>query len=433
HSNNTDVSPPVYFLSLEVRNVLCFEKRQRLDLSDGNKKPSYFNIILGDNGTGKTTLLKCLAGLEPIMSRLSKVEIVGDYEDFPIYSILGYKHNLARGRKYRNELLEANFFLQKKESEILNYAYTYDSIALSSENHEDLGNLKINSYSASRKIGKGNLMGLPNNGNQINIFEGDVSLINAEEWFLQTNSIYKNAEGIIQQKAKARFDKVKQILTDLLPDVFDIRIKPIEEDFKLLVEAKTHYGWVALQQLSIGYQTMMAWIVDFAFQMFERYPKSINPLEEPAIALVDEIDLHLHPNWQRRILQYLAKYFPKTQFIVTAHSPLVVQSAPNDANVILLQRIEVPDGDDYVSISKPIRAVKGWSIEEILTDLMGLENVRSDEYVQLLKDFEEALEDDQTENASEIYKKLDALLHPQSNMRQVLKIQLSSVGGLLIK
>ncbi|QYO64652.1 ATP-binding cassette domain-containing protein [Leptolyngbya sp. 7M] len=56
--------PPVYFLSLEVERVLCFKDRQVLDLSDGNGNPAQWTVILGDNGVGKTTLLRCLAGME---------------------------------------------------------------------------------------------------------------------------------------------------------------------------------------------------------------------------------------------------------------------------------------------------------------------------------------------------------------------------------
>ena len=56
--------PPVYFLSLEVEDVLCFKDRQVLDLSDGNGNPAQWTVILGNNGVGKTTLLRCLAGME---------------------------------------------------------------------------------------------------------------------------------------------------------------------------------------------------------------------------------------------------------------------------------------------------------------------------------------------------------------------------------
>ena len=55
---------PVYFRSIEVENVLCFQSRQILDLTDVNGCPAKWTVILGDNGVGKTTLLRCLAGME---------------------------------------------------------------------------------------------------------------------------------------------------------------------------------------------------------------------------------------------------------------------------------------------------------------------------------------------------------------------------------
>ncbi len=57
--------PPAYFLSLELENVLCFKSRQKLDLSNANGFPAQWTVILGDNGVGKTTLLRSLVGMEP--------------------------------------------------------------------------------------------------------------------------------------------------------------------------------------------------------------------------------------------------------------------------------------------------------------------------------------------------------------------------------
>ena len=61
--------PPAYFIGLEVENVLCFKDSRVLDLSDKNGNPAQWTVILGDNGVGKTTLLRCLARMEPYLAR----------------------------------------------------------------------------------------------------------------------------------------------------------------------------------------------------------------------------------------------------------------------------------------------------------------------------------------------------------------------------
>jgi hypothetical protein len=134
---------------------------------------------------------------------------------------------------------------------------------------------------------------------------------------------------------------------------------------------QTPDGWIALRDLSLGYRTPLAWMVDLAARMFEAYPDSKDPLAEPAVALIDEIDLHLHPRWQRDLLGHLTKRFPKTQFIASAHSPLVVQAAP-DANIAVLRR----EGD-HVVIDQEAGSVRGWRVDQILTsDLFGLPSAR---------------------------------------------------------
>ena len=136
-----------------------------------------------------------------------------------------------------------------------------------------------------------------------------------------------------------------------------------------------------MNELSLGYRTLIAWMVDLASRLYDRYPDSTNPLAEPAVVLVDEIDLHLHPKWQRQLIGYLTERFPNTQFIVTAHSPLVVQSA-TDANIVILKR-----EDDHVVIDNDVESIRGWRVDQILTsDLFGLETARPPQIEQLLKE-----------------------------------------------
>ncbi|WP_439630930.1 AAA family ATPase [Gemmata sp.] len=169
-----------------------------------------------------------------------------------------------------------------------------------------------------------------------------------------------------------RLGKAKELLLNILPDIEDIRLATTSGPTpKPRAEFKTPYGWVQLRQLGYGYQTLITWVADLANRMAERYPDSPNPLAEPAVVLVDEIDLHLHPQWQRKLMGFLTERFPNTQFIATAHSPLVAQAAA-DANLAVLRR----EGD-HVVIDNEVDNIRNWRVDQILTsDLFGLETAR---------------------------------------------------------
>ncbi|WP_071903003.1 AAA family ATPase [Cystobacter ferrugineus] len=213
------------------------------------------------------------------------------------------------------------------------------------------------------------------------LFLEDVPLRNAEEWLLQADYAASKAAPQHGGAAQKR-DRIKQLLIDLLPEVSDLRFTPPDtSNPNARVEVQTPYGWVSMRGLSLGYRTLIAWMVDLASRLFERYPESPNPLAEPAVVLVDEIDLHLHPTWQRQLIGYLTDRFPRTQFIVTAHSPLVIQSA-TDANIVVLRR----EGD-HVVIDNDVESIRGWRVDQILTsDLFGLETARPPQLERLLKE-----------------------------------------------
>ncbi len=90
--------------------------------------------------------------------------------------------------------------------------------------------------------------------------------------------------------------------------------------------------------LSDGYQSMLAWIADLLGHAFLEHGATAQPHDLRGIVLLDEVDLHLHPHWQRRIVPLLRYLFPRVQFIVTTHSPLVV--AGIEAHEIVRLRLE---------------------------------------------------------------------------------------------
>ncbi|WNG52103.1 AAA family ATPase [Archangium minus] len=380
---------PVYFLSLSLENVRCFGPEQTLNLSDGQGRPARWTVILGNNGMGKTTLLQALTSFEPVRTALSPTT--------PLYIPRG--HIQSRRLSWyplRHQRDIAQFSASLTLGRLLtagsaggrdikmHYDLTHEGPFSAIGTYETIQSLVCYGYGATRRMGTGSLSTPKDSHPSDSLFLEDVPLRNAEEWLLQADyaaSKESHNQGSPGEATKQR-DRIKQLLLELLPEVSDMRFAPPDmRNPAARVEVQTPYGWVAMRSLSLGYRTLIAWMVDLASRLFERYPDSPNPLAEPAVVLVDEIDLHLHPTWQRQLINYLTGHFPNTQFIVTAHSPLVVQSA-TDANIVVLKQ----EGD-HVVIDNDVESIRGWRVDQILTsDLFGLETARPPQIQEFLKE-----------------------------------------------
>jgi predicted ATP-binding protein involved in virulence len=382
------MSEPVYFLNLEIENYRCFKDKQVLDLSDGNGNWKKWTVILGDNGTGKSSLLELLAGAEMKEFKIEKemyymAKLPPDLKKLILPDFDGNDKDFGTCYVGINIYWKS---LTNFTNKIEYVFYKGDLVIKDSVGDQRLKELKCFGYSANRKMGTSSLSKLLEE-NSDTLFDENARLINAEEWLLQLDYA-ASKDSDIKNFAINKRDQVKQILIHLLPDIEDIRFStPTRENLKSSVEFKTPFGWVTIQQLSLGYKTMVACMVDLAARMFERYPDSQYPLSEPAIVLVDEIDLHLHPKWQRKIFDYLSDKFPQTQFIVTAHSPLIVQSAPQDANIVLLRKEE-----GHVVIDNNLKSVQNWRLDQILTsDLFEVNSARGKEVENKLQERKELL------------------------------------------
>jgi energy-coupling factor transporter ATP-binding protein EcfA2 len=373
--------PGTYFLSLTVENVRCFGPAQTLNLSDGHGHHSQWTVILGENGLGKTTLLTCLAYFasaayafgyladrksempRPYLGEwISGVETLkrasGDGEG-RIEAVIGLSDGPRKAAEAQITLQRSGFMMNP--AVMVPQYFTFH-------------------YGASRRMPQGK--SLAQYDKRVGIFlDDDVALRDPEDWFLKADyNVRLRASDAERFASFAR--GVQGTLIDILPEVSELRIQSADEPGgSPRVEAKTPDGWVPLRRLGFGYQSQIAWLVDFASRMFERYPDSPDPLAEPAVVLVDEIDLHMHPRWQRQIIGYLTERCPNTQFIVTAHSPLVVQAAAG-ANIVLLRR----EGD-HVVIDNDREVMRNWRVDQILTsELFGLDTARPPQIEAPLKE-----------------------------------------------
>jgi len=99
------------------------------------------------------------------------------------------------------------------------------------------------------------------------------------------------------------------------------------------------------------------------------------PMFAPAIMLVDEIDLHLHPNWQQQVLGDLMRAFPGTQFIVTTHSPQVLTTVPAECIRIIKNELNPTSGQLEYWIDTPVQQTQGVSSADVLASTMAVDPV----------------------------------------------------------
>ena len=412
---------PIYFNSLELENVRCFGQRQTLDLTDEQGNPVRWNLILGDNGVGKTTLLQCLAWMRPVPIKNEEGQVVAiepalnTEEDRALDSLIrvgvdvsvALKSTLSVGKTLGaveggtiNTIVTTDFTM-KGENGLLQDRKLGDNGLPQMEgsraengvtNLQDVfrSDLTIFPYSATRRSGTLKLERGELPDPLASLFQFSTDLVDAEDILLDFD--YR-AEKSRNEQDRKRLKRIKQILATVLPDIRhedDIRIlgpavigHPTEPSG---VRFQTPYGLVPLSALSLGYQTTLTWIVDLVLRIYERYPRSQNPLSEPGIVLIDNIDLHLHPRWQRQIMKDLTDCFPAIQFIATAHSPLIAQAAEH-ANLAVLR-----EENGEVTIKRHAQSVNTWRADQILaSDLFDIPS-RSESVQKLVRERDELLD-----------------------------------------
>ena len=430
---NSAKPPPVYFSALELENVRCFGESQFLFLTDSKGNPVQWTLILGDNGVGKTTLLQCLAWMRPVRSdvkpRLVSLEsALSNEENSTLNSLIRIGSDVrakleasfsvgrtirSQDRQQDNKDVKTGIELRSKDGS-LDQAKQLKPTRLKSMEFERIfpSDLVIFAYGATRRSGTLKLEGGELSDSLASIFRSSAELYDAEDVLL--NLDYRAAKSS-SDRDKRRLQQIKQVLATVLPDVCheenihilgpEIPGSPSEPSGVLFT---TPYGAVQLSALSLGYQTTLTWIADLALRLYERYPDSSDPLSEPGIVLIDNIELHLHPRWQRRMMEDLSKCFPAIQFVATAHSPLIVQAAEG-GNVAVLREI-----NGQVAIKMHWESVNAWRADQILASALFGVPSRSREIEMLVKERNDLFDKTSREPAEDtrlslVEKKLDRL------------------------
>lgn len=189
------------------------------------------------------------------------------------------------------------------------------------------------------------------------------------------DSLFPPEEG---QFPDPQLEAVRLALSTFMPEFSNLTVRRNP----LRMEVEKNGRRLQINQLSDGEKCLMAMMGDLARRMAIANPLLQNPLEGQGVVLIDEIDLHLHPKWQRRVVSKLTQVFPHCQFLISTHSPHIITHVQPES-LFLLNMSEqgltsVPASESY-----------GKTVERILEDLMGLESTRPEEIqTQLSQVFE---------------------------------------------
>jgi predicted ATP-binding protein involved in virulence len=361
---------------LTLENIKCFEK---MSIRFGTEEqPHKWISLLGENGGGKSTILQALslmlAGYEGAIKLLNSPKGWVRNENEPAKISIRIHQDANDigqfGKEKTRTAFGYTFFVTGSQKiSIRNKVYTEPSIV---ENPDKiLSWLRENAltskgktwfaagYGAFRRLTRKSEIIVPSlqtperYTNFISQFYEDEPLAAFERWLVYLD--YRMAKN---NDKTAEHQKVLGIeaINKMLPrgNSFD----SVTSDGRILFDVKGKK--VPTIGLSDGFRSVLALAGDLVWRLLEAFPESENPLLECGVVLIDELDIHLHPTWQREIAGWLQMQFPNIQFIVATHSPLIVAGAGADA---ITYKFDF-DGDK--SVKNEVKDLAFLSVENIL-------------------------------------------------------------------
>ncbi|MBC1195860.1 AAA family ATPase [Microcystis aeruginosa BLCCF158] len=185
-----------------------------------------------------------------------------------------------------------------------------------------------------------------------------------------------------------QLEAVRETIERFLPDFTNLSVR--RNPLRMEVTKKNEI--VTVNQLSDGEKCLIAMLGDLARRMAIANPQNPDPLTGNGVIIIDEIDLHLHPQWQRFVVPKLLEVFPNCQFFISTHSPNIITHVQPES-LHFMEQTEM--GIKF----HPVQESYGKNVDRILEDLMGLETTRPKEIAEALKDIYEQISQNQLEAA----------------------------------
>lgn len=368
------------------------------------------NLICGPNGVGKTTILECISHS---------------------FANFGSK-TLRRNSKYT----EGHWTLtisNKGQEEQRNFTRNYFHPA---EGQEYAGSafqehlLKVVVFKSARELQHVDVSAITRDPNHdVNRIAQETGIGTSsndiKSWFL-SRYMWSAHNDLLTPSQVDNLELAKKCFGIIDPNVTFKNVVPDTHEILLTAFGKDIY----FEYLSSGYKSVLFLLLGLIKQIEYRFKNpGVKVKDFDGLILIDEADVHLHPQWQARLIEVFKEVVPHAQIILSTHSPHMIQAAePNELISLGLNE----ENRVYVrQLPSSVFGYQGWTVEEILIDVMGLQETRSEKYLKIIRDFETALDEEDVIGANKAYEVLNLMLHPRNPLRKILAIQLSTLGGAM--
>lgn len=388
----------MYIDKVTLKNIRGFESLE-FDLGRGNGKYAGWTVFTGDNGAGKSTLLKAIAvaltgrdiarSLQPSFHRWiregaggqeARIELVilpeRGVDEFSAKGNTAYKKFpatviLKDGGKDTTVELPTNS--GTKTTLVQRGLWAAAARGWFSCGYGPFRRVFGASQEATR------LMVSPTTERFVTMFQEAASLYEVDQWL--RNLSHKTLEGRTPE-SRRQLDLLLEILRDdLMPN--QITVDRVDSDGLWL---KDRNGLqLAWGEMSDGYRAALALLTDILRHLIAAY--GLDGMSErgddgklrivrSGVVMIDEIDAHLHPEWQREIGFWLKRHFPNIQFLVTTHSPIICQAA-DENGLFVLPEPGSADAPRALTVDEYRKVISSRPDTILLTPAFGLQNTRS--------------------------------------------------------
>ena len=387
-----------------------------------NKK---FNFLVGANGCGKTTLIKCMAiilnpGRANVFRYGDNATVWVDYNNDSELIRIGLGEGwVDKGIDYR----KATHYTWKAPKIDGNVSKSYAVNDLEKQNVYFapliLGAYRRINYREIEGMKKESLAVQKRNFYReigIDSVEGGY-LPDVKQWMINR---YFEIDKDWAHKYKDNWVWIINNLDVVSPFGKAFSFKEIKQDLEpvFVLNGKECY----LEELSAGFQAVLS-LVFAIVEWIESVNDEDNILIQQATGTVfiDELDVHLHPEWQLIIRNMLDIIFPNLQFVITTHSPHLIASACTG------EIIKIPSGENVIDIEPSNKSYSGWSTDEILEDVMEVKNLENKNYNVVLKRAMDCIINRDIDGIKQSIEQLDIIVHPNNTIVNEIKIKLAEL------